>query len=185
MNNEIPSAQEYLDSLREARVKFSKQYNSKKRSPFLKDFFAIIVVLGILSYFFFDGNIFNIKFSNPITTLQGNGDYVCSTEISDAADRLKPTNIPSDTILLELNNELARLNNEKVAIENEAKRIKNNPGQASTKRDGELLQLRIDKYTKDVLYFNEKSTKYRFELEEYNEKVRIYNKYLQDNCERN
>jgi hypothetical protein len=142
-------------------------------------------VLGIMSYFFFDEGIFDVSvITDPITSIQGNGDYICSSEISDAADRLKPTSIPSDETSSELSNEIARLNNEKTAIETEAIRIKNNPGQSTTKRDGEILQLRIDKYTKDVLYFNERSARYRAELENYNEKVKTYNNYLQKNCEK-
>lgn len=185
MGKEVLSINEYLDSLRGAKIKFSNEHNEKKRSSFWKDCFAVIIVLGILSIFFFDKKIFNINvITDPITTIQGDGDYVCSAEVSNAADQMKPTNIPSDAILSELNNELIRLKNEEVAIKSEALRIKNNPGQPSSKRDGELLQLRVDKYTKDIDYFNEKSSKYRSDLDAYNEKVRIYNKYIQDNCEK-
>jgi len=185
MSNEVPSTNEYLNSLNGAKINFSNEYKEKKKGSFWKDFFAIIIVLGIMSYFFFDKKIFDVSvIAEPITSIQGNGDYVCSSEISDAADRLKPTSIPSDGTLSELNNEIARLNNEKAAIESEAARIKSNPGQSTTKRDGEVLQLRIDKYTKDVLYFNEKSAQYRSELENYNVKVKAYNQYLQENCEK-
>lgn len=185
MSNEILSTQEYLNSLNGAKINFSNEYKEKKKNSFWKDFFAIIIVLGILSYFFLDKKIFDINaITDPVTSIQGSGDYVCSSEISDAADRLKPTGIPSDTTMLELNNEITRLNNEKVAIEAEATRVKSNLGQSSSKRDSELLQIRIDKYTQDVQAFNNKSARYRAELDEYNEKVKDYNKYIQENCEK-
>lgn len=189
MNNspEVPSTQEYLNSLEGAKIKFSNTYKKKKSNFFLKDFIAIIIVLGILCVFFFDGNVFNLNIGDatkPKTVVEGTGDYVCSTEASDAADRLKPSSAPSDAASLKLDNELTRLNSEKIYIETETVRIKSSPGLSTTKSAGEALKLRIEQYTKDVIAFNEKSLAYQQEMEAYNTKVKTYNKYLLDHCEK-
>ncbi|MDD5639620.1 MAG: hypothetical protein PHR47_02340 [Candidatus Pacebacteria bacterium] len=186
MNNtsEIQNIKQYLDSLEGAKVKFSSSYNKKKgKNSFLKDLFAVIIVLGILCAFFFDDAVFSLKSKKANTTISGSGNYVCSDEISDIADTLKPTP-PSDKTSLEIDNEMIRLNNEKTYIETEKVKIQKNPKTENTKNDEEKLRLRIEQYTKDIEAFNNKSTAYQKEIEEFNTKVKTYNNYLQDNCEK-
>ncbi|MFA5080858.1 MAG: hypothetical protein WC472_04545 [Candidatus Paceibacterota bacterium] len=185
MNNtsEVQNIKEYLDSLEGAKIKFSNSYKKKGKNSFLKDLFAVIIVLGILCVFFFDDAVFSLKSKQANTTISGNGNYVCSDEISDNADKLKPTP-PSDETSLEIDNEMVRLNNEKTYIETEKAKFQKNPKTANTKIDEEKLQLRIEQYTKDIEAFNNKSTAYQKEIEEFNIKVKTYNNYLQDNCEK-
>ncbi|MCK9393412.1 MAG: hypothetical protein WCX30_03035 [Candidatus Paceibacterota bacterium] len=181
--SETKSIKEYLDSLEGAKIKFSSSYKEPKNNSFLKDFFAIIIVLGIFCMFFLDDGVFSFKNKQAGTTIPGTGNYICNDEVSNTAEKLKPIP-PSDATSLEIDSEIIRLDKEKTYIETEKTRLQKNPGASSTKTDGENLQIRIEQYAKDIEILNNKSIAYQKEIEIFNKKVKTYNNYIRDNCEK-
>jgi hypothetical protein len=108
--------------------------------------------------------------------------YQCDSSVQEKANQLRPvSSLELDNATAQLNSWGKDLSSEKINLEKVREDLVINPN-----------QFKLDKYKRDVQLYNDKMANYKSEflvhkkeIDEYNNKVKLYYDYLKVNCVKN
>ncbi|MDD4409518.1 MAG: hypothetical protein PHW52_02570 [Candidatus Pacebacteria bacterium] len=179
---EVQGIDDYVQSLND------RSEGIKKKFSFWKVFFAILICLLVIVMNFRGENAIQFFFSGwvPESKAEKNTEtnYLCDEQETVNANILKPKETQEyyaseNTILLVKKDDLDKRRKE---ISNELDMLEKMSEGAEKKSRTAEIDAKLDRYNSDVGVFNDSYDNYRSRLLSFNERVKVYNEYLEHNC---